>query len=159
MNWLIKFVLGKVSGPVLIYVLLGLVAANAITGALLKHAWTENARAVLQCENQALRDANARNLAVSTELQRIQSDLAAEKKQRMFAAKQAEKEIAAQLHEKEIEHAEAIANMEIAIDEITDEEFLCASEPVPLPVFNQLHDAATAYNDNRNSASAVLPPD
>ncbi len=159
MNWVIKFILGKVSGPVLIYVLLGLVAANAITGALLKRAWTENARAVLQCENQALRDANARNLAVSTELQRIQSDLVAEKKQRMFAAKQAEKEIAAQLHEKEIEHAEAIANMEIAINELTDEEFLYASEPVPLPVFNQLRDAATTYNDNRNSARAVLPSD
>jgi len=159
MPWLIKFVLGKVSGPVLIYVLLGLVASNVITGALLKNAWKENAHAALACENQALRDANARNLAVAAELQRIQADLVETRKQKELAAIETEKEIAARLAEKEAEHARAVVDLEFAINEITDEEFWCASEPVPPGILAGMRDAVAAYNNNRNNASSGVPPD
>ena len=39
MGWLIKLVAGKVSGPILIYIIAGLLVANAVTGMLLKQAW------------------------------------------------------------------------------------------------------------------------
>jgi len=159
MGWLVKFVLGKVSGPVLFYLILALLAANAVTGTLLKKAWNDNARASLECENQALRDANQRNLAVSTELQRIQKELTETKNANMLAAKEADEENAFRLHEKEIEHAEAIEALEVAVNEITDDEFWCAAEPVPLLVTNRMRDTATAYNNNRNSASSGVPPD
>lgn len=159
MSWLLKLVLGKVSGPILIYVIVGLFASNALTGYLLKSAWKKNAVAVLECENQALRNANAKNLAVAAELQRIQTDLIAEKESRRVAGIAAEKEVAARLAAKEIEHAEAIANMEIATNEITDEEWLCASEPVPNGLRNGMRDAAATYNRNRNNPSTGIPSD
>lgn len=159
MGFLIRFVLGKVSGPILVYVVLGLFVANAATGYLLKRAWTKNAQAVLQCENQALRDANARNLATAQELQQIQSELTLEKEQRRVAGVEAEKETAKQLREKEIEHANAIADLEVATNEISDEDFFCASEPVPLHVVSELRDAIATYNDNRNNPSTGTVPD
>ncbi len=157
MGWLVKFVLGKVSGPVLFYVILGLLAANALTGFLLKKAWADNATAILECENQALRDANSRNLKVSTELRRIQDELTEATKAKLLAGVNAEKEIDQALKVRDAEHAEAMANMEAAKDEITDDEFWCASEPVPLPFLNGMRDAATAYNNNRNNSGARVP--
>ncbi len=158
MGWLVKFVLGKVSGPVLFYLVLALLAANAVTGALLKKAWNDNARASLECENQALRDANQRNLAVSTELQRIQNELTETRNTNMLASQQADQDNATRLHEKEIEHAEAIDALQGAVNEITDDEFWCAVEPVPLPISNGMRDTAAAYNNNRNNPSAGVPP-
>ncbi len=158
MGWLVKFVLGKVSGPVLFYVILGLFAANAITGTLLKKAWNDNARASLECENQALRDANQRNLAVSKELQSIQRELVETREANMLAAVTTDVINAERLHEKEIQHSEAIEALEIAVNEITDDEFWCAVEPVPLPISNGMRDTAAAYNNNRNSASTGVPP-
>ena len=159
MAWIIKFVLGKVSGPVLFYLILALLAANAVTGALLKKAWNDNARASLECENQALRDANQRNLAVATELQRIQDELTETRNANMLAAEKADLDNAARLYEKEIEHADAIEALGVAVNEITDDEFWCASEPVPLPISNGMRDTATAYNNNRNNPSSGVPPD
>lgn len=158
MGWLVKFVLGKVSGPVLFYLILALLAANAITGALLKKAWNDNVRASLECEKQALRDANQRNLAVSTELQRIQDELTETRNANMLASQKADEQSAARLHEKEIQHAEAIEALEVAVNEITDDEFWCASEPVPLPTSNGMRDTATTYNNNRNNSSTRVPP-
>jgi len=159
MGWLVKFVLGKVSGPVLFYLLLALLAANLTTGALLKKAWNDNARASVECENQALRDANNRNLAVSTELQRIQKELRHNTETLLLAAAQADAESRERLIEKEIEHQEAIERLEFAKNEITDEEFSCASEPVPLPFLDGMRSAATTYNDNRNNPRSGVPPD
>ena len=156
---LAKFVLGKFSGPVLIWILLALIAANATQGYLLKRAWTKNAQAVLVCENAALRDANAAKEAVTAELLKIQGELIEAQTQKQIAGEQAEREITARLHEKEIEHAQAIADMEIATNEITDDEFWCASEPVPLPIMRSMRDAATAYNQTRNNPSPGIPPD
>ena len=159
MGWLIKFVLGKASGPVLVYALLAFITLNVAQGFLLKRAWDNVAQAALECENQALRDANVAKEAVTAELLKIQDELIQSKKQRQIAGEQAEREITARLYEKEIEHAQAIADMEIATNEITDDEFWCASEPVPLPIMRSMRDAATAYNQTRNNPSTGIPPD
>lgn len=159
MSWLIKFVLGKVSGRVLIYALLALVMLNAAQGFLLKKAWNNVALAALECENQALRDANTAKEAVTAELLKIQDELIESKIQKKIAGEEAEKEIVARLREKKIEYAEAVAKMEGAINEITDDEFWCASEPMPLPVLWSMRDAATAYNQTRNNPSTGIPPD
>lgn len=150
---------GRLSGPVLVYVLLGLVASNALTGYLLKSAWKKNATMVLVCENQALRDANAKNLAVAQELERIQNDLVAETELLRAAGVSAEKEIAARLAAKEIEHAKAIADMEIATNEITDDEWLCAVEPVPPALLDGMRNATATYNANRNNPRSGISSD
>lgn len=150
---------GRLSGPVLVYVLLGLIASNALTGYLLKSAWKKNATAVLQCENRALRDANDHNAAVSAELERIRIDLANEKKLRMDNTRAAEKEIAAALRAKEIEHEEQLAALEVATNEITDDEWLCASEPVAPAQLVGMRDAVAAYNDTRNNPSTATNTD
>jgi hypothetical protein len=159
MNWLIKFALGKVSGPILIYAILALFAANVLTGALLKSAWEKNAQAVLQCENQALRDANIKNAAVAAELSIIQAELVEVKKQKQVAGVEAEKKSAALLHAKDIEHAQALTDLEFAKYEITDDEYLCASERVPFGFRNGMRNAAAAYNANRNNPGTGIPPD
>ncbi len=150
---------GRLSGPVLVYVLLALVASNALTGYLLKSAWKKNATAVLQCENRALRDANDHNAAVSAELKRIKFDLANEKKLRLDNTRIAEKEIAAAILAKDIEHEEQIAALEVATNEITDDEWLCASEPVAPAQLVGMRDAVAAYNDTRNHSSTATDPD
>lgn len=159
MSWLIKFALGKVSGPILIYAILALFAANVLTGALLKSAWKKNAQAVLQCENQALRDANIKNAAVAAELAIIQGQLVEIKKQKQIAGVEAEKKSAALLHAKEVEHAEALTDLEFAKNEITDEEYLCAIERVPFALRDGMRSAATTYNANRNNPGTGIPPD
>ena len=90
MGWLIKFVLGKVSGPVLIYALLAFFALNMAQGFLLKRAWDNVAQAALECENQALRDANAAKEAVTAELLKIQGELIEAQTQKQIAGEQAE---------------------------------------------------------------------
>lgn len=130
MGWLIKFVLGKVSGPVLIYVLLGLVAANATTGYLLKKAWDKNATAVLECENQALRDANNANAAITVELKRLQRKHEAYRESVRRLTEEADKEIQRRRREMEAAHESEIAALEVATNEIPDDDFFCASEPV-----------------------------
>lgn len=150
---------GRLSGPILVYVLLGLVAANALTGYLLKNAWQKNATAVLECENQALRDANNANLAVSLELQRIQTDLAIETRLRLDNTRAAEKKIAAAILAKDIEHAEQIAALEVATNEIEDDEFFCASERVASAQLIGMRNAAASYNRTRNHSSTATDPD
>lgn len=149
----------RLSGPVLVYVLLGLVASNALTGYLLKNAWKKNAVAVLECENQALRDANKHNAAITAALERIRLDLAIEKQQRLDNTKAAEKEIEAAVRAKEIEHAEQIAALEAVTNEITDDEWLCASEPVAPAQLVGMRDAVTAYNQTRNNSSTATDAD
>ena len=156
MQWLIKFVLGKLSGPVLVWILIALIGANVAQGLLLKRAWTKNAQAVLACENAALRDAKAATDAVNQELIQIQAELHQAEMNRILAGEQADREIAKRLHEKEVEHAQAIADMEIATNEIADDEFFCASEPVSADQLVRMRDAAASYNQARNSASTSL---
>jgi len=144
---------GRLSGPILVYVLLGLVASNAVTGYLLKNAWTKNAQQVLICENQALRDANAAKEAVARELIQIREDLAESEKQKKIQTINAEAAIADALRKKEIEHEEAIADMEIATNEIPDEDFFCASEPVTSELLVGMRNAIAAYNKTRNNPS------
>ena len=150
---------GRLSGPVLVYVLLGLFATNALTGYLLKSAWKKNATAVLACENQALRDANDHNAAVTAELERIRTDLATEKKLRLDNTREAEKEIAAAILAKEIEHAEQLAELEAATNEIDDDDFFCASERVASAQLGGMRDAVAAYNQTRNNPSTATNPD
>ena len=157
MGWLIRFALGKVSGPILIYAILALFAANVLTGTLLKRAWTKNAQAVLQCENQALRDANAKNAAVAAELSIIQAELIEVREQKQIAGAEAEKKSAALLHAKEIEHAQALTDLEFAKNEITDDEYLCAVEPVPFGLLDGMRNAAATYNANRNNPRTGIP--
>ncbi len=153
MQWLIKFVLGKLSGPVLVWILIALIGANVAQGLLLKRAWTKNAQAVLACENAALRDAKAATDAVNQELIQIQAELHQAEMNRILAGEQADREIAKRLHEKEVEHAQAIADMEIATNEIADDEFFCASEPVSTDQLARMRDATARYNQARISAS------
>lgn len=150
---------GRASGPALVWILLGLMATNAATGWLLKNAWTKNAQAILVCENQALKDANARNLAVSNELQSVQADLVLTKEKNAIASASVEIENAARRVARENEHQDNLADLELSINEITDDDFWCASESVPLPVVSQLHNAASTYNYNRNREGAGIPPD
>ncbi len=150
---------GRLSGPILVYVLLGLIASNAITGYLLKNALTKNAQAVLVCENQALRDANTAKEAVARELIQIQEELADSEKQRRIQTIDAEVAIADALRQKEIEHEEAIANMEIATNEIPDDDFFCASEPVSFDLLTGMRNAIAAYNKARNNPSDQASPD
>jgi len=149
MSFLIKFILGKVSGPFLVYVVLGLFAANAITGTLLKSAWKKNAQAVLVCENQALRDAADANAAVAAELKRLQEEQAAYRESIRIQTREIEKEIAENIRAMEIQHEEQIANLQVATNEITDDEFFCASEPVAVDQLDRMRDAVTAYHKNR----------
>lgn len=144
---------GRLSGPVLVYVLLGLMATNAATGWLLKNAWTKNAQAVLVCENQALRDANAAKEAVARELIQIRDELAESEKQKKIQTDLAEKEITDALRKKEIEHEQALANMEAATNEIPDDDFFCASEPVSFDLLTGLRNSVAAYNKARNNPS------
>lgn len=150
---------GRLSGPILVYILLGLFASNALTCYLLKSAWKKNATAVLQCENQALRDANNHNVAIAAELERIQTDLATEKKLRLDNTRAAEKEIAAAILAKELEHEEQLAALEFATNEITDDEWLCGSEPVAPAQLVGMRDAAATYNRTRNNPSTATNPD
>jgi len=159
MGFLVKFILGKVSGPFLVYVVLGLVAANAITGYLLKSAWKKNAQAVLVCENAALRDANEANELVTAELQQVQTDLIAKEARLQIQGEAAEVEIQRRILAKEIEHAAALADLEVATNDITDEEFFCATEPVAAGVLAGMRHTATTYNKNRNSPSTGTVPD
>jgi hypothetical protein len=144
-------IISRASGPLLVYVLLGLIASNALTGWLLKRAYDANVRAVLVCENQALKDANAAKEAVAARLAKAQQDLREAREQRKKAGEEAEKEIEKRIAEKEIEHAEAIAAMEVATNEIPDEDFFCATEPVSVDILSGMRDAATSYNETRNS--------
>jgi len=150
---------GRMSGPILVYVLLALFAANMATGYLLKKSWAKNAQAVLACENAALRDAAAARTKVDIELQRIQTDLDASEQFRKDQGRIADKRNAAALRTQEIAHAAAIADMEIATNEIADDEFFCASEPVATDQLVRMRSDASAYNQNRNSASARTVPD
>jgi len=150
---------GRLSGPVLVYVLLGLIATNAISGYLLKRAWTANAQAVLLCENQALRDANSAKEAVARELIQIQEELAESEKQRKIQTIDAEQAIADALRQKEIEHEDALANMEIATNEIPDDDFFCASEPVSFDLLTGMRNAVAAYNEARNNPGDNQSPD
>ena len=159
MGWLIKFALGKVSGPILIYTIIALFGVNVLTGALLKSVWKKNAQAVLQCENQALRDANQKNVAVAAELLLIQSELVEVKKQKQIAGVAAEKKSAMLLHAKEVEHAQVLDDLEFVKNEITDDEYLCASEPVPFGLLDGMRNAATTYNRNRNNPRPRIPSD
>ncbi len=159
MAWLLKFVLGKVSGPALIYVVVGLFATNALTGYLLKAAWRKTATAVLECEIEALRNANDHNSLIAAELQRIQADLAIEKQRRLDDTRAAEKEIANALRVKEVEHEEQLAALEAVTNEIDDEEYFCASERVAFGQLVGMRDAASTYNQTRHRSSAATNPD
>lgn len=150
MSWLIKFVLGKVSGPVLVWVILALFAANLATGTLLKRAWTKNAQAELLCINQALMDANAARQAVIEAVAEHKALLARSENLRMIAGAKAEREIAARLAEREIEHAHELADMEAATNEIADDEFFCATESISAELLIGMRSAAARYNESRN---------
>lgn len=139
----------RLSGPVLVYILLGLVAANALTGYLLKKAWEDNARANLECENQALRDANEANAAVTAELQRLQAEFDTYRAAVVEATAEAEKEIETQRRAMELAHEEELAALEVATNEIPDEDFFCASEPVSADLLKRMRIAVTAYHENR----------
>ena len=152
MSWFIKFVLGKLSGPVLVWIILALFAVNLTTATLLKSAWTKNAQAELLCINQALTDARDARSVVDAELLRIETELTESIKARAIAAQQAEKEIAARLAEKEIEHSHALADMEAAANEIADDEFFCATESISAELLIGMRNAAASYNQSRNSA-------
>ena len=141
---------GKASGPMLVYILIGLIATNAASGYLLKRAWTKNAQAVLQCQNDALRDSNAAKDLVARELVIARDELAAEREAKRTAGIEAEKQIAVMMRAKEIEHAEALANMETAENEIPDDDFFCASESASAAVVGGMRDAARNYNEARN---------
>lgn len=140
---------GRLSGPILVYVLLGLIAANATTGYLLKRAWVKNAQAVLECENQALRDANDANALVNAELDRLQGEHDAYREQVRIATAEVEKQIADQRRELEIEHETALTELEVATNEIPDEDFFCASEPVSADLLKRMRIAVAAYHQNR----------
>lgn len=142
---------GRLSGPVLVYVLLGLVATNALSGYLLKRAWNKNATAVLQCENQALRDANAKNAKVNRELRESRQREEAEKLLRKMQTKEADKKIQAMILAKDVEHEQQLATLEVATSEITDDEFFCASEPVSGGQLVGMRDAVATYNRHRNN--------
>ena len=148
-GWVVKFILGKASGPILIYILLGLVAANATTGYLLKNAWQKNARAVLQCENAALRDANEANEKTSQALLKSQREFAEYRTQVREATALIERENADARRAMEIDHEQTLADLEVATNEIPDDDFFCATEPVSVDVLAGMRDAATAYNENR----------
>ncbi len=153
MSWLAKFLLTRISGPAVIWVLLGLVAANATTGWLLKKAWDTNARAVLQCENNALRDANAVNEETARQLIAAQKDRDEAIALRLSAERDAEIRIAATRRAMEIEHETQLADLEVATNEITDDEFFCASEPVAADQLARMRDAVATYNENRSGDS------
>jgi len=150
---------GRLSGPVLVYVILGLFVSNALTGYLLKSAWKKNATAVLECENQALRDANDHNLIVTAELERIRADLSASEQFRKDQTRIANKRNAAALRSKEIEHEKQLAALEVATNEIDDEDFFCASEPVAPAQLVGMRDAVTTYNRTRNNPSTATDAD
>lgn len=139
----------KLSGPVLVYVLIGLIAANATTGYLLKRAWTKNAQAVLQCENNALRQANDANALVTAELKKLQGEHDAYREQVREQTAIIEKEIEDSRRELEIEHETELAALEVATSEIPDEEFFCASEPVSAGLLTRMRVAVAAYHQNR----------
>lgn len=159
MAWLLKFILGKVSGPVLIYVVVGLFATNALTGYLLKSAWRKSAIAILECENQALSDANEANVAVVAALELIRKSRDRETQRRLDSTRIAEKEIAAALRAMEVEHDEQIAALEVAINDIDDEDFFCASEPVAFAQLTGMRNAVAAYNQTRNNPSTATDSD
>ncbi len=140
---------GRVSGPVLVYALLGLLAVNAITAGLLKNAWQENARAVLQCENAALRDANEVNEKTSQILLKSQKEFAEYRAQVRKLTVVAEKETEAIRRQMELAHEQEIADLEVVTNEIPDDDFYCASEPVSSGVLSRMRDAVAAYNANR----------
>lgn len=158
-DWLAKFILGKLSGPILIWILLGLVAANISQGVLLKSAWTKLAQAELVCINQALTDAIAAREAVDAELRLIEIELTESIKNRAIAAQIAETEIEKRLREKEIEHANAIADMEAVTNEIADDEFFCATERVSAELLIGMRNAAARYNKTANRASTDTDTD
>ena len=141
--------IGKVSGPFLVYVLLGLIATNAGTGYLLKSAWKKNAQAVLQCENQALRDANEANEATTRKLLAARAKLEAYQDAVRLQTAEVERENAENFRALQIEHDEALADLEVATNEIPDEDYYCATEPVSDPVLARMRDAATTYNENK----------
>jgi hypothetical protein len=150
---------GRLSGPVLVYVLIGLLASNALTGYLLKSAWKKNATAVLECENQALRDANDHNIVIAAELERIRTDLAASEQFRKDQGRIADKRNAAALRTKEIEHEQQLAALEVATNEIDDEDFFCASEPVAPNQLLGMRDAVATYNRTRSNPSTATDAD
>ena len=151
--YLAKSVLGKIPSTFLVWILIALIGANVAQGYLLKRAWTKNAQAVLACENAALRDAKAATDAVNRELIQIQAELTEAENKRILAGEEADREIAKRIHEKEVEHAQEITDMEIATNEIADDEFFCASEPVTTDQLVRMRDATARYNKTRTGAS------
>ncbi len=149
MTWFIKFVLGKLSGPILVWIIVALFAANLATGTLLKRAWTKNAQAELVCINQALRDADAARQAVIVAVAQHRAMLQRSESLRELAGLAAQKEINKRIAEKEIEHAHAIADMETATNEIADDEFFCATEPISAELLIGMRSAAARYNKIR----------
>lgn len=141
--------IGKATGPMLVYVLAGLIAANATTGYLLKSAWKKNAQAVLQCENQSLRDANEANEATTAQLLKSQAEFAAYREEIRKLTATVEKENAKAMREMETEHRTALIDLEVATNEIPDEDYYCATEPVSDPVLARMRDTATTYNENK----------
>lgn len=141
---------GKLSGPMLVYVLIGLIASNALTGYLLKKSLTRNAQAILQCENQALRDANDANVMVLDELARLQVRHDAYRDAVKNATREVEEKTATDRRAMEVDHEKELNELEVANNEIPDEEFFCASEPISAAVVDRMRIAVTAYNENKN---------
>lgn len=150
MSWFIKFVLGKLSGPILVWIILALFAANLTSATLLKRAWTKIAQAELVCINQALRDADAARQAVIEAVALHRALLDRSESLRELAGIEATKEINKRIAEKEIQHAHAMADMEAATNEIADDEFFCATEPLSAELLIGMRSAAASYNQTRN---------
>ncbi len=146
---MIGFIANKVAGPVLVYTVLALFVSNAVTGFMLKRAWEENAKQVLECDNAALESALAENEIVTDRLREIEIERDMERQARQRAEIRADEAIEQRIAYMEESHAREIENINLDTASISDDDYWCASEPVPLQLATGLRDRASAYNRTR----------
>lgn len=146
---MIGLLANKIAGPVLVWLVLGLFASNAVTGFLLKRAWEQNARQVLECDNTALESALAENKLVTDRLREIEVERDMERQARQRAEERADEAIERRIAYMEESHAREIENINLDTASISDDDYWCASEPVSVQLANGLRDRAATYNRTR----------
>ncbi len=158
----VNFILGKVAGPYLVYAVAALTVALAAESYLLKRAWTKNAQAVLKCENIQLTDANERTSLALNRLRQANDENAALRIAQAAAGADAEQRSEHRIAEQDERHQAELEAMEVAANEVPDEDYYCASERVSAGLLSGMRERAKAYNKRRagrDTAEGSVSPD
>ena len=159
---MIRFLVNKIAGPVLVYAVLALFVSNAVTGYLLKQAYDANIRANLECNNSKLEEALQATEAVRAALEVAEQERERERNQRIIAEAEADRQIAEQVADMEDQHAAELDELRLTLSSIPDDDYECASEPVSSNVIGWMRKRAEDHNQDRGrrggSRSAVASP-